>query len=42
VRKALKFVLAEKVEDVLNAALAPEKRKRKKETSNPQSIGFSH
>ncbi|MEO8607535.1 MAG: endopeptidase La [Chloroflexota bacterium] len=42
VRKALKFVLAERVEDVLNAALTPEKRKRKKETSNPQSLGFSH
>jgi ATP-dependent Lon protease len=43
VRKQLKFVLAEKVEDVLNAALVPEKRKRKKESGAPlPGIGLSH
>jgi len=42
VREQLTFVLAERVEDVLNAALAPEKRKRKKESANQPGIGFSH
>jgi ATP-dependent Lon protease len=42
VREELTFVLAEKVEDVLNAALAPEKRKRKKDAGNHQGISLNH
>ena len=42
VREELTFVLAERVEDVLNAALAPEKRKRKKDAGNHQGISLNH
>jgi ATP-dependent Lon protease len=42
VRQELTFVLAERVEDVLNAALAPEKRKRKKDAGNHQGISLNH